>query len=560
VAEVVRHAELKMAKHTLSIQQAHELAQRHYQAGRLGEAESLFRQILTYEPSPEAHFNLGKILKDAGRLDEAAAAYRAAIAIRPDLVEAHNNLGTASKEVGDLDGAMAAYRQAYALRPDPRTASNLLYLLWFHPAYDAAQIRDEHLAWGRSIMESLSRTSGATVVPPLPPGEGWGEGRGRGTSHFPSRQSSPGGRGSGAPAKEARLKIGYVSADFRQHVVGYNLLPLFREYDRARFEIHCYSNVARPDSMTAQFQSLASAWRDISALGDVDAAGLIASDRIDILLDLSLHMSGNRLPVFARKPAPVQATFAGYPGTTGLPTIDYRITDPYLDPPENPDEFYSERSIRLPHSFWCYQPLSPEPKVNPLPALTNKFLTFGCLNNPTKLNPNVLSLWAEVMRQTPGSRLLMMARPGSHRDRILGFLDACGVGRDRVRFVDFQPTDAYLRTYHQIDLGLDTFPYNGHTTSLDSLWMGVPVVTLVGRTVVGRAGLSQLSNLGLPELAASEPEDFVRIATALAADLPKLANLRTTLRTRMAHSPFMDAKSFARGIEEAYQRMARTGG
>ena len=546
-----------MAKHTLTIQQAHELAKRHYEAGRLGEAESLFQQILTYEPSPEAHFNLGKTLKDAGRLDEAAAAYRAAIAIRPDLVEAYNNLGTALKELGDLDGALAAYRQAFALRPDPRTASNLLYLLWFHPAYDAAQIREEHVAWGQSMMASLPPPASAPVFPPLPSGEG--EGKSEAPLPRPSPQPSPGGKGGTATSSHHRLKIGYVSADFRQHVVGYNLLPLFREHDRERFEIYCYSNVARPDSMTAQFQSLATVWRDISALGDDDAARLIASDGIDILVDLSLHMSGNRLPVFARKPAPVQATFAGYPGTTGLPTIDYRLTDPYLDPPENPDECYSERTIRLPHSFWCYQPLSPEPKVNPLPALTNRFITFGCLNNPTKLNPNVLSLWAEVMRQTPLSRLLLMARPGSHRDRILSFLDACGVGRDRVRFADFQPTDRYLATYHQIDVGLDTFPYNGHTTSLDSLWMGVPVVTLAGRTVVGRAGFSQLSNLGLPELAASEPEDFVRIAAALAADLPKLANLRTTLRARMEHSPLMDAKSFAGGIEEAFGRMTRLG-
>ena len=535
-----------MGKQTLTIQQAHELAQRQYQLGRLGEAESVFRQILAYEPSPEAHFNLGKILKDAGRIDEAVSSYRAALAMRPDLVEALNNLGTAMKEIGDLDGALAAYRQAMAIRPDARTASNLLYLLWFHPAYDAAKIRDEHVAWGRTMVSAF---------PPLPPAEGGGEGRRRGASNSPSPQPSPGGRGGNAGGNATppgrRLRIGYVSADFRQHVVGYNLLPLFRAHDRERFEIYGYSNVVQADSMTAQFQSLCSGWRDISQIDDDFAARLIASDSIDVLVDLSLHMSGNRLGVFARKPAPIQATFAGYPGTTGLPAIDYRLTDPYLDPPGQFDAFYSERSIQLPHSFWCYQPLSAEPKVNRLPALTNGFITFGCLSNPTKLNPNVLSLWAEVMRQTTNSRLLLQARTGSHRDRISAFLDACGIARDRVSFVDFQPTEQYLRTYHRIDIGLDTFPYNSHTTSLDALWMGVPVVTLVGKTVVGRAGLSQLSNLGLAELAAHDPAEFVRITTDLAANLPKLADLRANLRPRMEQSPLMDAKAFARGIEAA---------
>ena len=295
------------------------------------------------------------------------------------------------------------------------------------------------------------------------------------------------------------------------------------------------------------------------SLSDDQAAEQIRTDRIDVLVDLTLHLADNRLLVFARKPAPVQVTFAGYPGSTGLHAIDYRLSDPYLDPSDIDESVYSERTIRLPDSFWCYDPLdSREVPVNPLPALETGVVTFGCLNNFCKINAGILATWAQVLQQVKNSRLVLLADQGSHRQRTVEFLGRQGVSSDRVEFVCFRPRPQYMELYHRIDLGLDSFPYNGHTTSLDSLWMGVPVITLVGETPVSRAGWSQLSNLNLRELAATTATKFVQIAVDLASDWPRLSDLRRTLRSRMTQSPLMDAPKFARGIESAYRHMWQT--
>jgi predicted O-linked N-acetylglucosamine transferase (SPINDLY family) len=290
-------------------------------------------------------------------------------------------------------------------------------------------------------------------------------------------------------------------------------------------------------------------------LTDDRLAELIRGDRIDVLVDLTLHMAGSRLCTFARRPAPVQLTWFGYPGTTGLSAIDYRLTDPHLDPPGGSDHLYAEHSVRLPDTFWCYDPLADGPEVNDLPARAGAPFTFGCLNNFSKVNALSLTLWAAVLRTVPGSRLLLLAPAGGARERVLAHLEREGVGGERVAFFDRQARTEYLRAYHQIDLGLDPLPYNGHTTSLDAAWMGVPTVTLVGRTVVGRAGLSLLHNLALPELAAQSPDQYVAIAAGLAGDRPRLASLRAGLRGRLATSPLMDGPRFARGVEAAYRRM-----
>jgi predicted O-linked N-acetylglucosamine transferase (SPINDLY family) len=283
---------------------------------------------------------------------------------------------------------------------------------------------------------------------------------------------------------------------------------------------------------------------------------MIRGDRIDVLVDLNLHMAGSRLLTFARRPAPIQVTWLGNPGTTGLSAIDYRLTDPHIDPPGETDAHYAERSVRLPDSFWCYDPLTDAgPEINELPALSGEPFTFGCLNNFTKVNAGSLTLWSVLLRATPGSRLLLLAPSGQPRDRVLVHLEREGVGKERVAFVDRQPRAEYLRTYHRIDLSLDPLPYNGHNTSLDAAWMGVPTVTLVGPTAVGRAGLSLLRNLGLPNLAAQSPEEYVAIAAGLAGDLSRLAGLRESLRGRMATSPLMDGPRIARGVEAAYRQM-----
>jgi predicted O-linked N-acetylglucosamine transferase (SPINDLY family) len=496
--------------------------------GQLDEAIATYRRAIALNSNfPEAHSGLGVALKDKGELDEAVAAFRQAIVLRPDYPEAHNNLGNALKDKGELDEAIAAFRRAIALRPRYAEAhSNLIYTLQYHPGYDSQSIAEEYRRWNRQHAEPLRK-----FIQP----------------HTNNRDP------------DRRLRIGYVSADFRNHASAYFLLPLLKHHDPRQVELFCFAQVVRSDAMTLQFQQRANAWRNTVGVSDDQIARQIREDQIDILVDLKMHTAENRLLVFARKPAPVQATWLGYPGSTGLTAIDVRLSDPYLDPPGMDESTYSERTIRLPDTFWCYDPLDGgEIPVNSLPALQTGVITFGCLNNFCKINDGLLSLWAQIMRQVKGSRLLLLAPEGSHRQRTLERLGHEGIDQGRIEFVVLQSRQKYLETYHRIDLVLDTFPYNGHTTSLDSLWMGVPVVTQVGSRPVARGGWSQLSNLGLGELAGETAEQFVRLAVELAKDLPRLEQLRSTLRPRMQQSPLMDAPRFARNIEAAYRHMWRT--
>jgi predicted O-linked N-acetylglucosamine transferase (SPINDLY family) len=294
-------------------------------------------------------------------------------------------------------------------------------------------------------------------------------------------------------------------------------------------------------------------------LSDEAAARIIRDDQIDILVDLTMHMADNRLLVFARRPAPVQATYLAYCGTTGLVAIDYRLTDPFLDPPYENDAgggpIYSEESICLPETYWCYRPPAEIELRSTPPTLNSGHVTFGCLNNFCKVTGATLDAWGQLMQRVPGSRLVIHARPGSHRDRVRDFFTSQNIAPDRLTFADKLPLRDYLRLYEAIDVALDSFPYGGGTTTCDALWMGVPVVSLAGQTAVSRGGLSILSNLGLPELVAADVEGYIEIASGLARDLSRLADLRGTLRNRMLRSPLMDAPRFARNIETAYRRM-----
>jgi predicted O-linked N-acetylglucosamine transferase (SPINDLY family) len=361
------------------------------------------------------------------------------------------------------------------------------------------------------------------------------------------------------PSVGRPLRIGYVSADFSDHPAGRNVLPLLREHDRNRFEIFCYSSSVKRHPLTDRMQACCNVWRNIFGVDDEAVAQMIRNDAIDILVDLSLHSAGNRLLVFAHKPAPVQASFLGYPGGTGLDAIDYRLTDPYLDPPGVGDDHYVETSIRLPSTFWCYDSegmeLSDAPPLTAPPATYTGVISFGYLGAFWKITDGALALWAKVVAAVAGSRLIILSPQGLAGERVAQKLASFGIERNRVEFLARKVRREYLGYYSKIDVGLDTLPYNGHTTSLDSLWMGVPVVTLVGRTSVGRAGLSQLSNLNLSDLAAKSPEEFVAIATKLAKDLPRLTEMRSSLRQRMLSSPLMDARRFARDVESVYVRM-----
>jgi predicted O-linked N-acetylglucosamine transferase (SPINDLY family) len=493
-----------------------------WEAGHNDEAIAAIMKAIELRPEfPEACNSLGNILKDRGDLDGAMNAYQRALELSPNYAEAMSNLAVVLKDQARHDEAVELARRSIEIRPDHAAHGNLIYLLHFHPDADPQAILREQMKWDRLHAEPLRRN----VAP-----------------HANDRDGN------------RRLRVGYIGPYFRKHVVGLNIVPLLREHDHERFEIFCYSDVAREDAVTEECRAGADHWRSIVGFTDSQAAELIRADGIDILVDLALHLAGNRLLVLARKPAPVQVTFAGYPAGTGLKAIDYRITDSYLDPVGGDVSCYAEKSIRLPHSFWCYEG-SGEPEVGPLPAGKNGFVTFGCLNNFCKVNDRVLELWTLVLKSVSDSCLIVLTPEGIARQRVLERLGGLGVASERVQFANHQPRERYLDLYNQIDIGLDTFPYNGHSTSLDSLWMGVPVVTLAGKSSVARAGVSQLSNLGLTELIARDSGEYVRIATGLAADLNRLGLLRAGLRERMKRSPIMDARGFARGMESAYRTM-----
>ena len=472
----------------------------------------------------ETHNNLGLVLAALWQLEGAMQSYRRALEIKPDFAEAYNNLGNVLKDTGRLDEAIACYRRAVELDPDYTQAhSNLIYILYFHPAFDEQRILAEAKQFGA-----------AHSMPNLP---------------------SPGSPVSTNDKAKQRLRIGYVSPDFRDHCQSLFTLPLLSNHDHAQFEIYCYAQLAQPDAISTRLSTYADVWRSTNGKSDAQLAEMIASDGIDILIDLTMHMSNGRPMLFARRAAPVQVAWLAYPGTTGIPAMDYRLTDPWLDPPGLGDDHYTEKTVRLADTFWCYAPLVSGLQPNSLPALSVGHITFGCLNNFCKVSDDTLCRWGQIMARVPASRLILMAARGQHRLRVLDLLGRQGVAAERIEFVEFQPRLQYLQTYLRIDLCLDTLPYNGHTTSLDAYWMGVPVVTQVGHTVVGRAGWSQLNNLGLSELTAFDEQTFIDLAVTLATDLHRLSQLRQTLRSRMEASPLMDGKRFTRAIENAYRQI-----
>jgi predicted O-linked N-acetylglucosamine transferase (SPINDLY family) len=506
------------------------LGNAHTELGEFAAGMEAYDAALRVQPdSVVALNNADCLLRMLGRVDEAEIALHRALKLDPGNASLHDTLGNVYKDGGDLDAAIASFRRSLELDPSSAaTHSNLAYTQSFQ-ALEAGPVLEECLRWNERFAARMPRCA---------------HDRPDGCAH--TERGDP----------KRRLKIGYVSPDFRDHCQSLFTIPLLSRHDHAAFEIFCYGSVKRPDDLTRRIAGYADVWRDVRALSDETLCGLIREDRIDILVDLTMHMAGGRPRLFARKPAPIQIAWLAYPGTTGIGAMDYRLSDPRLDP-EGFDAHYSERTLRLPDSYWCYDPLTQHPLVNDLPALERGYPTLGCLNNPCKLTDPTLRLWGGVMRALPDARLLLMAPPGRHRIRLSQRLRAHGIAEERIDFRAFQPRGDYLRSYHDIDLGLDTFPYNGHTTSLDSLWMGVPVVTRVGHTSVGRGGLSQLFQLDLLELAAESDEAFVAISAALGRDLARLAELRRQLRTRLERSPLMDAARFARHVEQVYRDVWR---
>jgi protein O-GlcNAc transferase len=523
-------------------------------AGRWSQALDSFNRALKLGANfPETHNNLGNVLRELGEIPEAIAAYRAAVRLRPIYPDAWHSLGILLRAINDLDAAgdaftravqqrpnwpealnnlagvfqdtrrvdqaIALLRQAIALNNNPRIWDNFLLALHGQDGITPQSLRDEHARWNAACALPLVR-------PPHP----------QDNNLSPNR----------------RLRIGYVSPDFREHPVGRLFLPVLVNHDRSRFEIVCYSDVRRPDSITDRLRLGADQWIDATSLTDDALAQRIRHDRIDVLVDLTLHAANNRLLVFAQKPAPVQITWAGYPGSTGLTTIDFRLSDPHLDPPaENRDPFYSEKTVLLPNCFWCFDPQTPEPLVNDLPAARNGFITFGCLNQFGKITDATLNRWATLLNRLPNSHFHLLAPASRARAELTKHLEITGVQPARITFADRQPRPDYLRLYHQIDICLDTFPYTGHTTTIDALWMGVPVVTLADQTPVSRGGLSILSQLGLTHCIAHTDQTFTQIAINFASDLSQLANLRSTIRSRLMASPIANTTQFTRDLEAA---------
>jgi predicted O-linked N-acetylglucosamine transferase (SPINDLY family) len=468
----------------------------------------------------QALANAAEANRRADRCDRALELIRRALALQP---------GTASFlhiQVLCLEGcwrseeALAACREALRLHPDFAQLHISYMTLLNRACADPALVLDAHCEWARRFA----------------PGQA------------AARHDNP-------PQPERRLRIGYVSGDFRAHAVSHFILPLLEHHDPARVEVYCYSNTAKTDAISRRCEALASHWREIVALSDAAAEALIRRDGIDILVDLSGHTIGNRLPLFARKPAPVQATYLGYPASTGLAQMDYRITDARTDPPEAAHgSRYREQLLRLPNSLWCFAPPPQMPAVGALPAQAAGHITFGSLNSALKLTPRLLALWAQLLHVVPASKLVLATiAEGAPRARIAREFESNGVDPARLEFHGFLSWQAFWDLHRRIDIALDSFPCNGGATTCETLWLGVPLVTLAGEAFLSRAGLSLLSTVGLSELVAHSAEDYLRIARDLAGERTRLAQLRAGIRQRMRASPLLDAAAFARDLEDAYR-------
>ena len=509
-------------------------------------------------PSAKAHAHLGEVLAATGDFDGAIRCYRDAIALMPDdasiwstlaallkvlarydeaeeccyaglrVDSGHatikNTLATVMFEQGRVEEAIATIRDAVALQPDnPAAPSELLRMLSYSDAQDPAQIFREHRVWAARHARAL-----AAAAPP----------------HLNDAD----------PAR--RLRVGFVSPYIHKHAVTFFLESVIEHHDRAQLEMFLYADVARPDDYSERLTQYGAHWRSTLTLDHAQLAQLIRDDAIDILVDLSGHTANNRLLAFAREPAPIQVNWLGFPSTTGLPGMDYRITDNYCDPPGMTEHLNTETLVRLPGIYMAWRPPDGAPAVGPLPALANEYITFGTFHSVFKISPTTARLWARILERVPRARLQVLAVSGIAAEQHARELFSRG-GADLQR-IDFLPRLAfgdYLAAFARVDIALDTFPYHGATTTCFSLWMGLPVVVLEGTTHASRADVSMLTNVGLPQLVAKSGDEYVAIAARLAGDIPELAQLRAGLRNMMARSPLADGRACAHNLEHAFREM-----
>jgi predicted O-linked N-acetylglucosamine transferase (SPINDLY family) len=531
--------------------------------GHLDKAILQIQKALQIKPDyPEAHNNLGNAFQEQKDFTAAIHCYQKAIKLNPYYHKAINNLGNAYQKLGRLNQAIFCYQKAIELRPDfseafnnagnalvesakiPEAIAAYKKALDMNPAYIVAH---------SNLLLALQYQTGLDLSYQYVAAENWWRQYGSNKFKFDITKNLLTG--------QKRLKIGYVSPDFRQHSVGFFFLPLLSNHDRRLFEVFCYSDVQCPDYVTDKIKMLCDHWRPLMGLTDQSVAEQVRRDSIDILVDLAGHTAENRLLVFAYKPAPVQVTWLGYPGTTGMPVIDYRITDEIADPPGEADQYHSEILIRLPLGFLCYGPPENAPDVSGLPARKNGHITFGSFNNLPKINPEVVALWSRLLDQVADSRLLLKSKQFADeyvRQRFLDLFSACGIAAERLTLLPrVASTVGHLAVYHQVDISLDSFPYNGTTTTCEALWMGVPVITFRGERHAGRVGESILNRIGLGEMVAESQDQYVRIGIELARDMNALENLRAGLRSHMQSSALCDGQAFARTMEHTFQKVWR---
>jgi predicted O-linked N-acetylglucosamine transferase (SPINDLY family) len=493
------------------------------QGDAAGAIAPLERAVALEPGNNEFQCNCGEAYRRAGKLARAVARFDIALALKPDDPAAWHNLALAQQAQGNMREAILAFRKALALQGgDAGFHSGLLFTLSWCDGAGGEEVLAEHRRWGALYADPLSEQAA--------PHENLAD-----------------------PDKV--LRIGYFAPELTPCFVE----PFIAQRDRRRFQVIFYKNSAYIDEDVLRLRQLADGWHQIESMSDAEAAELVRRDGIDILVDLAGHTNGNRLLLFARRPAPVQVSYLGYLNTTGMKAFDYRITDSRADPPGVAEHFHSERLIRLPHSLWCYRPPAAMPVPGPLPALARGQITFGSFNHFLKTSHQVRQLWAQLLQAVPNSKLIALGVPlGENRDAMREAFVAQGVAADRVEIRGMLDYAQYLRMYQETDIALDSFPYNGGTTTCDALWMGVPVVTLAGQYGAARSGASLLSALGLGHLIAATPERYVAIAQQLAADPVQLGTLRATMRERMRNSPLMDAPGFTRALESAYREMWRT--
>lgn len=570
--------------------------------GKLPEAEVVYRKALAMNPqSASLHYNIGNLLQAMSRLDEAAEAYKRALAIQPDYYEPQNNLGNLLQLCGRSAEAEAAYRRCLEMRPNeagvlqnlanvhqvqgrlaeaeeeyrrlidtaaPSGAvhSNLASSLQaqgridearehFQRAIDLSPTED---SLHSNLLLCLQYSTGITPAELAVAHAVWEDRHG-----VPRRAYWRKHENSRDP--ERPLRVGFLSADLWQHTVGHLVTPLLENLDHSSFAVICYYDGGRQDISTERLHRTASLWRDVCGMPEQRLAELIRADAVDILFDLAGHTAANRLPVFARKPAPVQISWAGYAGTTGLAAMDYVLGDRY-QAPEGDERYYSERVLRMPDGYLCYGPPDGAPEVGPLPALARGQFTFGSFNNPAKFNREVVALWAKIMKRVPGSRLMMKYRgleTAAMKARVGELFAAEGIPADRLELVTPSPHPAVLAAYNDVDLALDPFPYSGGITTCEAIWMGVPVITCPGATFAGRHSFSHLSNAGLGQFVARDLGHYEEMAAEWAGDLKGLAQVRAGMRAQVAASPLCDARRFAencqRLLREAWRRWAESG-